>query len=153
VALERCTRIASGPSDEEVCLSHEPAVAVGGVGRSGDSYGDRALPCSPDGDEVSACDVAPPGAAARPAYDPRAMQPLETQWDATVDMETAAIGREAAARGLPYVAFRAGSDGAGDPLGLPGFPAQFFAYYRLAARNAAAATIAFLERLGGGAAT
>ena len=33
---------------------------------------------------------------------------------------------------------------------LPGFPAQFYAYYRLAARNAAEATIAFLERLGRG---
>ena len=61
--------------------------------------------------------------------------------------QAAAIAREAATSGLPYVAFRAGSDGAGDPLGLPGFPAQFYAYYRLAARNAAAATIGFLERL------
>jgi hypothetical protein len=33
---------------------------------------------------------------------------------------------------------------------LPGFPAQFFAYYRLAARNAAAAAAAFLERVGSG---
>jgi hypothetical protein len=39
------------------------------------------------------------------------------------------------------------SDGTGDPLNLPGFPAQFFAYYRLAGRNAAAATVALLERL------
>ena len=62
-------------------------------------------------------------------------------------METAAIGREATLRGLPFIAFRAGSDGAGDPLGLPGFPAQFYAYYRLAAHNAAIATRAFLERL------
>src|SRR5262249_13751337 len=33
-------------------------------------------------------------------------------------------------------------------LGLPGFPTQFFAYYRLAARNAAAATTALIERRG-----
>jgi nucleoside phosphorylase len=148
LTLERCTQLASGPSDERICLDHEPALAVGGVGQSGDSFGGKAYPCDPQGDEVSGCDVAPPGTAPRrPPYDPRAMKPIATAWSATVDMETAAIGREALARGLPYIAFRAGSDGAGDPLGLPGFPAQFYAYYRLAAHNAAAATVAFLERL------
>ena len=62
-------------------------------------------------------------------------------------METAAAAREAAARGVRFIAFRAVSDGAEDPLGLPGFPAQFFAYYRLAATNAAIAVTAFLEQL------
>jgi adenosylhomocysteine nucleosidase len=62
-------------------------------------------------------------------------------------METAAIGREALARQVPFIAFRATSDGAEDPLMLPGFPAQFFAYYRLAAQNAAEASAAFLERV------
>jgi nucleoside phosphorylase len=66
------------------------------------------------------------------------------------DMETAAVAREAAARGLPFIGFRAVSDGVGDPLGLRGFPVQFFAYYRLAAQNAAAATIAVVERLAAG---
>ncbi len=42
--------------------------------------------------------------------------------------------------------FRVGRlGGAKVVLGLPGFPAQFFAYYRLASSNAAAATNAFLE--------
>jgi adenosylhomocysteine nucleosidase len=63
-------------------------------------------------------------------------------------METAAVARVAAEKGLPFIAFRAVSDGAGDPLNLMGFFEQFFAYYRLAADNAAIATIAFLERLG-----
>ena len=63
------------------------------------------------------------------------------------DMETAAVAGAAAARGLPFIAFRATSDGAGDPLGLPGFPAQFFAYYPLAAENAARAVEAFLATL------
>jgi nucleoside phosphorylase len=148
VKLESCTRIASGPSDEQVCLSHEPEISVGGVGKSGDSFGEKALPCTPNGDEVSGCDVAPESAATRPKADPRTMKPIATDWNETVDMETAAIAREAAAKGLPYIAFRAGSDGAGDPLELPGFPAQFFAYYRLAAQNAAAATTAFLKQLG-----
>jgi len=65
-------------------------------------------------------------------------------------METAAVAREAQGRGVPFIAFRAVSDGAGDPLGLPGFPTQFFAYYRLAAHNAAAATTAFVTRWGEG---
>jgi len=47
---------------------------------------------------------------------------------------------------LPFVAFRASSDGPGDPLGLEGF-LQFFAWYRLASRNAASATASFLAGL------
>jgi nucleoside phosphorylase len=74
-------------------------------------------------------------------------EPASVEDPIAVDMETTAVAREAEARGLPFIAFRAASDGEGDPLSLPGFPAQFFAYYRLAARNAAAVTIAFLERL------
>ncbi len=65
------------------------------------------------------------------------------------DMETAAIAREAAARGVRFIAFRAGSDGAGDPLMRPPFPFEFSAYYHFAARNAAAATSAFLQQLAG----
>ena len=48
---------------------------------------------------------------------------------------------------MPFIAFRAVSDGDGDPLGLPGFPQQFFAYYPLAAANAAAVAEAFVARL------
>ena len=145
--LERCAIVPGADGDERVCLAHAPGLAVGGVGRSGDDFGGKAFPCDPNGDDVSGCDVPLEGADARSPYDPRTMQAIETEWDGVVDMETAAIAREAATRGLPYIAFRAGSDGSGDPLGLPGFPAQFYAYYRLAARNAAAATSAFLERL------
>jgi hypothetical protein len=39
------------------------------------------------------------------------------------------------------------SDGAGDPLGLPGFPSQFVVYRQLAANNAAAVTLALLRSL------
>jgi nucleoside phosphorylase len=62
-------------------------------------------------------------------------------------METAAIAREARARELPFLGFRAASDGTQDPLGLTKPFAQFFVYYRLASDNAAAATVAFLERI------
>jgi adenosylhomocysteine nucleosidase len=63
------------------------------------------------------------------------------------DMETAAVARVAAEHGVPFIAFRAASDGTSDPLGLTKPFAQFFVYYRLAARNAAAATVGFLEEL------
>ncbi len=145
--LERCTQVRIDGAERRVCVPHAPTVRVGGVGRTSDPFGGTALACDPVGDDVSGCDVSPALAGRRPPYDPRAMQPLETTWNDTVDMESAAIGHEARARGLPWIAFRAGSDGAGDPLGLPGFPAQFYAYYWLAARNAAAATAAFVGRL------
>ena len=66
------------------------------------------------------------------------------------DMETAAVARVAAARHIPFLAFRALSDSdaadhGGDPLMLPGFPVMFV-YAQLAADNAAAAVIAFLDR-------
>jgi nucleoside phosphorylase len=141
VPLERCTEVPPEPPGPVVCLDFEPAIFVGGAGESGDPFGGRPLPCNPGGDEVFGCDVRPD------AVGRGLTAGASVVFDAT-DEETAAVGREVAARDLPFVAFRAVSDGAGDPLGLPGFPAQFFAYYRLAARNAAAATAAFVERWG-----
>src|SRR4030095_13102054 len=98
--------------------------------------GARPRKCLPDGDAVFGCDVKVA------SVDSGVVAGAAVVYDA-VDEETAAVGRETAARGVPYIAFRAVSDGAGDPLGLPGFPVQFFAYYVLAARNAAAATAGF----------
>ncbi len=142
VALERCTHVPPDPPGDVVCLDFDPAVFVGGAGETSDPYGARPPVCSPTGGRVFGCDVDPAAigrgvtAAAPVVYD-------------AVDMETAAVGRETAARGVPYIAFRAVSDGAGDPLGLPGFPSQFFAYYEISARNAATATAAFLARYAG----
>ncbi len=153
VSLERCTLVPDAPSEEPVCLPHEPAIVLGGVGQSSDPFGDRPFPCQPDGGEVFGCDVASEDSASGSRGDRPTMRTLaivDPEAPTVNDMETAAIAREAAARGVPFIAFRAVSDGAGDPLGLPGYWAQFFAYYRLAARNAAAATVAFLERLGSG---
>jgi hypothetical protein len=69
----------------------------------------------------------------------------------TADEETAVVAQVAQANGVPFIGFRAASDGpgntpgtGGDPLMLPGFPAQFLVYRQLAADNAAAAAIAFL---------
>ena len=60
-------------------------------------------------------------------------------------METAAVARVAAEKHVPFIGFRALSDGLGDPLMLPGFPAQFFVYRQYAAENAAAVELAFLS--------
>jgi nucleoside phosphorylase len=150
VAFERCTVVPSTGSEAPVCLAHEPAIVVGGIGHSDDPFEGRPFPCQPTGGDVFGCDVAlrlRHGALG--AGEARAPGPAEPQEPVAEDMETAAIAREAASRGVPFIAFRAVSDGAGDPLGLPGFPPQFFAYYRLAAHNAAAATAAFLERVAG----
>ncbi|MGH7787954.1 MAG: hypothetical protein ACRERC_13870 [Candidatus Binatia bacterium] len=145
IEFERCTYPALPPSTTEVCMAHDPLLAVGGAGRSTDSFGANGFICTPGGGDIFACDVEPAtGAAALLRAAPPVAAALSTDGFIIDDMESAAVAHEAAARGVPFLAFRAVSDGAGDPLGLPGFPAQFFAYYRLAANNAAAATEAFL---------
>ena len=129
-------------------------MACGGIGRSSDPFGGQALPCQPNGGDLYGCDVVTSTATSGlEAIAHVAAPEVEAADDAPIanDMETAAIAREAAARGLPFIAFRAVSDGAGDPLGIHGFPAQLVAYYHLAAHNAAAATVAFLKLLAAGA--
>jgi len=64
------------------------------------------------------------------------------------DMETAAVARVARRHRVPFLGVRAVSDGAGDPLGDRGFPAQFFDYYRLAAHNEAIVTRSLVAALG-----
>jgi nucleoside phosphorylase len=152
VRLDRCTELPDEPS-REVCLPHEPAIVVGSIGRS-EGFPDTAFACGQVDNDVFACDVPATTVSAgsrgqreRVATRAQEPEPASVEDPIAVDMETTAVAREAEARGLPFIAFRAASDGEGDPLSLPGFPAQFFAYYRLAARNAAAVTIAFLERL------
>jgi adenosylhomocysteine nucleosidase len=58
-----------------------------------------------------------------------------------VDMETAAVGRAANGKGVPYIAFRSLSDLAG---GGPGVN-EVDTFFQLAADNAAAVVLAFLE--------
>ena len=137
-------------------MPHEPGVIVGCVGRSTNPFFNWRFPCLPYGGDVLGCDVASKGTTSGTGGERQGMStspPLAPETSTVNDRKTAAIAREAAVRGLPFIAFRTVSDGEGDPLGLPGFPAQFFAYYRIAARNAAAATVAFLERMGHGAVT
>jgi adenosylhomocysteine nucleosidase len=151
LALEKCTAAPRSKPGEQLCLPFEPALVAGGVGRSGDSFGGQAYGCDADGGGVFGCDIEPKEALAGtgdpPPVPPGTARTPEGPLPYVKDMETSAIAREAAARRLPFLAFRAASDGSEDPLGLTEPFAQFFVYYDLAARNAAAATIAFLERL------
>jgi nucleoside phosphorylase len=143
--LESCTVVPA--TGQPVCLEHEPAVFLGGVGASADPFGGQPLPCQAGSDDVFGCDIPSGGTEAVAARDDGRFEGPHVLDPAAVDMETTAIAREAARKGLRFIAFRSVSDGAGDPLNLPGFPAQFFAYYRLAASTAAAATTAFLEEV------
>ncbi len=150
-----------------VTVTHEPAVVVGGDGKSADPFGGRMFPCTPGGGDVFGCrPCSAPGVDAAelerfatgivPFIDPAFFfgyfqsPPPATTTYAAEDMETVAAAEVAAANNLPFIAFRAVSDGDGDPLGLPGFPFQFFYYRQLAADNAAAATLAFLKEWASG---
>ena len=137
VDLARCT--VPPNRTEMVCFRHEPRMRVGGTGQSADPFGGNAGMCYPAGGPVLGCDAPEPiPAAARPG---KSDQPVAE------DMETAAVARVATAHDVPWVGLRGVSDGAGDPLGLPGFPAQFFAYYPISAHNAAVGAAALLRRL------
>ena len=132
--LESCTRVPpTSPDGATVCLPYEPAVVFATQGESADPFNGQAFPCIPGAGEVFGCEL--------PAA-PTALVEAEAE-----DMETAAVARVAAEQDVPFVAMRAVSDGAGDPLGDRGFPMQFFDYYRLAAGNAALVTRAFLAEV------
>jgi hypothetical protein len=145
-----------------VHFDHAPQVILGGDGRSSDPFGGRAFPCIPGGGDVFGCEACrapvhqPPDLArfvngAIPFVDPnfflgyfQAPPDTPAGFDAD-DMETAAVARVAVSNTIPFIAFRALSDGLGDPLMLPGFPAQFFVYREMAAENAGAVAFAFLR--------
>jgi len=145
---------------EAIRLPHQPVIIAGGQGHTADPFGGREFPCIPGGGDVFGCRPcrAPDFRlhALRflrdaPAFvDPnffldylKSPTPSTATYDAE-DMETASVARVAHANGLPFIAFRALSDGQGDPLKLPGFPFQFFIYRQIAANNAAATAYAFL---------
>jgi nucleoside phosphorylase len=139
----------------------QPKIVVGGDGVSADPFGGRRFPCIPGGGDVFGCEPcrAPPVApdpvrfltGAAPFVDPEfflsyfaAPPPADSDF-AAEDMETAGVARVAAKERTPFIAFRALSDGDGDPLMLPGFPFQFFAYRQVAADNAAVVALEFLD--------
>lgn len=131
-AYMQCGIVPPTPPNQMLCLPNAPKLVVGGTGRTSDPYGGKALACTAGGDPIFGC-----------TPEPLADEPLAAE-----DMETASVAHVAHDAGIPFIGFRGVSDGAGDPLNLGGFPRQFFAYYELAADNAAAATMAFLAARG-----
>ena len=152
-----------------VTVRHAPVVELGGDGLTTDPFGGRTLPCAPAGTDVFGCvpcremdrsqlaqAAALAGAApafAQPGFFTGYLQASTPpgNW-VSEDDETAAVAEVAAGSGLPFIGFRAASDGpgnapgtGGDPLMLPGFPAQFVVYRQLAADNAAVTAVAFLR--------
>ena len=127
-----------------------------------DPFGGRTFPCLPGGGDVFGCrpceagfktpDIARFLRGIVPFVDPDfflsyiTSPPPNAASTEAIDNESAPVAEVAAAHGLPFIAFRGVSDGEGDPLNLPGFPVQFFAYRIISAENAAAAATAFLER-------
>jgi adenosylhomocysteine nucleosidase len=135
--LQQCTPVPpTDPNGEIVCMPFVPEVILGGHGVSDDPY-NGAAPCLPGGGDVVGCELPPIGAA---------LAAVEAVPD-VVDMETAAVIAVATERGVPFLAMRAVSDGAGDPKGDRGFPQQFFDYYRLAANNAGIVTCAVVAQI------
>ncbi|HET6915076.1 MAG TPA: hypothetical protein VFH56_03200 [Acidimicrobiales bacterium] len=164
--LCNCASAAMPEVTAPVTVQYKPVIEPGGYGASNDGFGGRALPCTPAVNDVAGCwpckfpDTAVAAQAqylaqtAPPFVDPSFFLDYETASAppppppgatyASDDMETAATFQVAANHGTPVIGFRAASDGGGDPLHLPGFPAQFFVYRQLAADNAATTAVAFL---------
>jgi nucleoside phosphorylase len=147
-------------SPTPVHLPQKPQVRVGGSGQTTDPFGGHAAPCVWGGGDIAGCEPCVlSGDLARDTANfagnapglPGLVQglfapaPPETAATAAQDEETAAVDTVAHRYGVPFLGIRAVSDGKGDPLHLPGFPAQFFVYRQLAGNNAAATTIAFLQ--------
>jgi nucleoside phosphorylase len=168
VHLERTTPLGSPgclcqpDAVKTVTLTHVPRVIIGGNAQSYDTFGGKAFPCVPGGGDIFGCEPC--------AFDPSsasdagrsvtaavsfatlqefesnfgpAASPSETGYEAS-DNETASADEVAVHHNLPFIAFRAISDGSPDPLMLPGYPSQFFVYYQLAAENAQIAALAFI---------
>jgi nucleoside phosphorylase len=148
-----------------VHLPNAPRVIVGGDGFTTDPFGGRAFPCAPFAGDVFGCQpcrgrkpsvadavafVSGIGPFLGPDFFLSYLQSPEASSTpaAAGDEESAAVAEVAAAHQVPFIAFRSVSDGANDPLMLPGFPVQFFVYRQISANNAAAATLAFMRALG-----
>jgi nucleoside phosphorylase len=146
-----------------VSVTHKPKLEIGGKGQTTDPFSGEALPCVPGAGDVFGCDPCPvkkrlseessksaKGLAkfAKPSFLTGyfAASASESGNYVSEDEETAAVDAVAHHHHVPFLGFRAVSDGGGDPLGLPGFPAEFFYYRQISADNAALTTLAFLKR-------
>lgn len=157
-----CACLGSPDAIQTVTVTHPPRVEVGGKGQTTDPFGGHAFPCVPGGGDVFGCEPCPEqkhlaadltsflaeiGPILSPSFFESNANPSSGESPGYVaeDNETAAVDHVATARHVPFIGFRAVSDGGGDPLHLPGYPAEFFVYRQLAADNAAIAALAFLK--------
>jgi nucleoside phosphorylase len=155
-----CTCAVSPDAVGTVSVTHKPQIEVGGAGDTTDPFSGRALPCAPGGGDVFGCEpcVLQSHAEQAPTFaqgvvpfiDPAFFTGYSSSTESNgkyvaEDEETAAVATVATKAHLPFIGFRAVSDGGGDPLHLPGFPVQFFYYRQISADNAALTTLAFLS--------
>jgi len=157
-----CLCLNSTPALTTVNVTHKPRVEIGGAGQTTDPFSGKAFPCVPAGGDVFGCDPCPvredvardvkqfvPGVI--PLLNPSffagylSASSSESPKYVAEDEETAAVDAVATHHHVRFLGIRAVSDGGGDPLHLPGFPAEFFYYRQLAADNAALTTLAFLK--------
>ncbi|WP_084454227.1 5'-methylthioadenosine/S-adenosylhomocysteine nucleosidase family protein [Mycobacterium interjectum] len=155
----------NAPRVKLVDLKRRPRLVVGGDGYSFDNNNGQAFPCIPNCGGVFGCQPrrAPDRSLLHTGNFFRAAGPwlrkalvtnvniawvADPSFDAT-DNETAAVQAVADAHRVRFLGIRGISDGAGDPLHLPGFPFQFFFYKQLAAQNAARVAAAFLQSRAG----
>jgi nucleoside phosphorylase len=150
-----------------VKVKHTPTVEFGMTGYTSDPLDGHPLPCFPAGSDVFGCvpcreldqsQLVQASAFAQesPAFvDPNfftSYVEAASPSGYVQDNETAVVAKVAAQNRLPFIGFRAASDGpgndpgtGGDPLDLPGYPAQFLVYRQLAADNAASMALGFLK--------
>lgn len=158
-----CVCEATDQIQTPITVQIPPVVRFGGTGLTTDPFGGRILPCAPTGSDIFGCtpcrelDFDAPGQTLALAQEaPAFVEPgfftgyfnstTPTGDWASSDEETAIVAQVASEQKTPFIGFRSASDGNGDPLHLPGFPAQFFVYRQLAANNAAAMSLAFLHQ-------
>jgi nucleoside phosphorylase len=156
-----CACIGSGTASP-VTFPYQPTVLFHGDGSTTDPFGGHAAPCLQHGGDLAGCEPCPAALGASPdpqrfatdmagIADPGFVTGLLAQGSSgdheyiEFDEETGAAAAVAASNHVPFIGFRGISDGTDDPLMLPGFPAQFFVYTQLAADNAAAVTLAFVN--------
>lgn len=168
-----CTCVVDPDTVRTTKVLHKPELKVGGNGQTTDPFSGRALPCVPGDNDVFGCDPCPVAQhQARDTADfPTGIMPFlgngsssstssSRKYNYTAaDEETAAVDKVVTAAHIPFIGFRAASDGTataggtmppgGDPVFGPadlGFPWTFFYYRQIASDNAALATMAFLKR-------
>jgi nucleoside phosphorylase len=156
-----CACVTDPDAVTTVSVTRKPRIEIGGKGQTTDPFAGKSLPCVPGAGDVFGCDPCPrdkrlsedPGGKGKKLArfaDPKFLtgyfsSSAESKGYVAEDEETAAVDAVAHHHHVPFLGFRAVSDGGGDPLGLPGFPFQFFFYRQISADNAALTTLAFLK--------